>query len=234
MIVRYFKQLDHAVVYKMEEIENRNTCTENRTWSASPESECDKHDDARKRKKHRRGRRRKYKPYETLTAEERRELEQKEAARAARKEAEMVGKPDAPWNTTQFIMEDHGQFEVRIPEPRTNRTMSIDSVSLSSEDFYESPEEADQDQGHALEQDFETMYHQIAAERLQGLSKDELVKEYFELENEMETVQSQIKQECTSKISELEEQLLSLKAENSKLAKENEQLKSHAGMVQCQ
>ena len=216
----------------MEELENGITNSENRTWSASPESEGDKHEDARRRKKHRRGRRRKYKPYETLTAEERRELEQKQAERAARKEAEMVGKPDAPWNTTQFIMEDHGQFEVRIPEPRASRTISVDSASLSEEDFYESPEEEMIGQGHLLEQDFETMYQQIAAERLQGLSKDELVKEYLELESEMETAQTQIKRECTSKISQLEEQLVNLKAENSKLAEENQQLKSHA--VQCQ
>ena len=211
----------------MEEIRNG-------IMSASPESECEKHEDARRRKKHRRGRRRKFKPYETLTAEERRELEQKEAARAARKEAEMVGKPDAPWNTTQFIMEDHGQCDVRMPQPRTSRTISVDTTSLSDEEFYESPEEELVDQGHVLEQDFEAMYHQITAERLQGLSKDELVKEYLELENEMESVQSQIKQECTSKISELEEQLSSLKEENTKLVEENEQLKSHTGMVQCQ
>lgn len=217
----------------MEEVESRISTTESRTWRESPQSENDKHDDARRRKRHRRGRRRKYKPYETLTAEERHELDKREAARAARKEAEMVGKPDAPWNTTQFIMEDHGQFEVRIPDPRTSRTISVDSASLSDEDFYESPEEELVDQGHLLEQDFENMYQQIAAERLQGLSKDELVKEYLDLENEMETVQSQIKQECTSKISQLEEELVNLKAENSKLSAENQQLKSHDA-VQCQ
>lgn len=146
------------------------------------------------RKRHRRGKhRRKWKPYSSMTWEEKRAVEAREAARAARREAQMAGKPSAPWNTTQFLMEDRGCNEVRIPTPRASRTLSLDD-SLS-DDLYESPEDDLFEQHSMLEQDFESTYQEVASERLQSLSKSELIEECLALEGELNATRDQAKED---------------------------------------
>lgn len=176
------------------------------------------------RKRHRRGKhRRKWKPYSSMTLEEKRAVESREAARAARREAQLAGRPSAPWNTTQFIMEDRGCNEVRIPTPRASRTLSLDD-SLSEEDFYESPEDEIFGQQSLLEQDFESTYQEVASERLQNLSKPELVDECLELERELNAVRDQGKEELTRKereLKELKNQLRVLEEENKELRQGN-------------
>ena len=157
------------------------------------------------RKRRRRGKhRRKWKPYSSMSLEEKRAVEVREAARAARREAELAGKPSAPWNTTQFIMEDRGCNEVRIPTPRASRTLSLDD-SLSDEDLYESPEDELFEQQTLMEQDFESTYQEVASERLQGLSKAELVEECLGLERELHAAQDQGKEELTRLKREIKE-----------------------------
>ena len=206
--------------------------------SGSPDSGSDKandHEDTRPRRRHRRGKhRRKWKPYSKMTADEKRELDARETARAAKREAELMGKPSAPWNTTQFIMEDRGSTEVRIPSPRLSRTMSVES-SLSEEEYYDSPEEEIMEHGLFLEQDFESACQEMASERLQGLTKMELVQQCLELEQELTVVQDQTRNECNSKITELEEEIRLLQNDNESLKKENVRLKQTAkSQVTCE
>ena len=190
--------------------------------SPSQSSESDKGVDVSVRRssratqrKHRRGkhRRRKQKPYSRMTAEERKKCD----ARAARREAELAGKPSAPWNTTQFIMEDRGNTEVKLPSPRVSRTMSIDS-SLSDEDFYESPEDDIFEHGLCLEQDFESTYHQVASERLHGLEKGELIEECLYLEEERD--------KCRKELEDVKRNFIDTSNENIKLREEVERLRS--------
>lgn len=168
------------------------------------------------RKRHRRGKhRRKWKPYSSMTWEEKRVVEAKEAARAAQREADLAGKPSAPWNTTQFIMEDRGCNEVKIPTPRASRTLSLED-SLSDEDLYESPEDELFEQSSLLEQDFESTYQEVAAERLQVLSKTELVEECLGLERELHAAQDQGREEVAKMAAEMKKmqaQLLRLEGE---------------------
>lgn len=146
------------------------------------------------RKRRRRGKhRRKWKPYSSMTWEEKREVDVRDAARAARREAQLAGKPSAPWNTTQFIMEDRGCNEVRLPTPRASRTLSLEE-SLSEEDLDDSPEEELFEEQSLLEQDFESTYQEVASERLQGLSKAELVEECLGLERELNAAREQSKE----------------------------------------
>lgn len=176
------------------------------------------------RKRHRRGKhKRKWKPYSSMTWEEKKAVDAKEAARAALREAELAGKPSAPWNTTQFIMEDRGCNEVRIPTPRASRTLSLDD-SLSEEDLYESPEDELFEQSSLLEQDFESAYQEVAAERLQGLSKAELVEECLELH----TAQDQSKEELARmemEVKRMQTRLLRLEEEKKEF---QAQQKSHS------
>ena len=174
------------------------------------------------RKRHRRGKhRRKWKPYSSMTLEEKRAVDAKEAARAARREAQLAGKPSAPWNTTQFIMEDRGCNEVRIPTPRASRTLSLED-SLSEEDLYESPEDELFEQSSLLEQDFESTYQEVAAERLQGLSKAELVEECLGLEREVHSVQDQGKDQ----LARMESEMKVMQARILKLEEENRMLRA--------
>ena len=169
-------------------------------------------------KKRRRGKhRRKWKPYSSMTVEERKEEEARGAARVAEREARLAGKPSAPWNTTQFIMEDRGCNEVKIPTPRASRTLSLDD-SLSEEDFYESPEDELFEHRNMLEQEFESTYQEVANERLQGLSKAELVDECIELERVLNTVRDQGQEDVcklSMEVSELRAQVEILQKENN-------------------
>ena len=169
-----------------------------------------------RKKKHRRGKhRRKWKPYSRMTMEEKRALEEREAARALKREAELAGKPSAPWNTTQFIMEDHGSTEISIPLPRMSRTTSFES---SDDEYYESPEDEAFERGLSMEADFEMAYKEYASERLHKMSKTELVEEFLNLEQQF----SAVKTETTQVRKEVDE----LQSQNTKLREENERLTS--------
>lgn len=179
------------------------------------------------RKRHRRGKhRRKWKPYSSMTWEEKRAVDAKESARAAQREARLMGKPSAPWNTTQFIMEDRGCNEVRIPTPRASRTLSLED-SLSEEDLYESPEDELFEQSSLLEQDFETAYQEVAVERLHGLSKTELVEECLGLERELHNARDQGREE----LARLQTEMNNMKARLLKLQEENKELQSQEHSV---
>lgn len=181
-------------------------------------------------KRRRRGKhRRKWKPYSSMSVEERREVDAREAARVAEREARLVGKPSAPWNTTQFIMEDRGCKEVRIPTPRANRTLSLDD-SLSEENYYESPDDDLFEHRNLLEQEFESTYQEVANERLQGLSKAELVDECIELERELNSVRDKSQEEVVR----LSKELADLQSKVDMLQKENEDLQRlHEDQERC-
>lgn len=95
-------------------------------------------DDDRKRKHHRRGKKKtrpKWKPYSKMNADERKALEKWEDSRTASKVADIAARsrrPIAPFNTTQFLMEDRQgrEDQVRLPMTSLARSVSYDS-SLS-------------------------------------------------------------------------------------------------------
>lgn len=166
-----------------------------------------------RRKRHRRGKhRRKWKPYSRMTMEEKRALEEREAARALKREAELAGKPSAPWNTTQFIMEDHGSTEISIPQPRMSRTTSFES----SDEYYESPEDEAFERGLSMEADFEMAYKQFASERLHSMSKTELVEEFLNLEQQYAAAKTELTQ-VHKQVDELESQNTKLQEEINRL-----------------
>lgn len=183
-------------------------------------------------KRRRRGRhRRKWKPYSSMTLEEKRAVEAREAARVAKREARLARKPSAPWNTTQFIMEDRGCKEVRIPTPRASRTLSLDD-SLSEEDFYESPEDELFEHRSLMEQEFESTYQEVASERLQGLSKAELVEECMVLERELTTARDRGHEEVTKLELELNFTRNQGQEELTKLGKEVAELQNKVELLQ--
>ncbi len=178
-------------------------------------------------KKHRRGkqkggrrhRQKNWKPYVKLTWEERQKLDEKEMRRAYRRREERFasGQPMAPYNTTQFLMDQHpegrqqkdagqdggapdGEAPVNdvkdegVPQnqhPHLPEAMDRDQASGSTEssnsgsESYDSPNDED----IFLEKDFSEAYENCQVERLQEMSKDDLVKELLDLQSKVERME---------------------------------------------
>ncbi|KAM9112786.1 protein HEXIM1 [Pangshura tecta] len=198
------------------------------------------------KKKHRRRpskKKRHWKPYYKLTWEEKKLFDERQSQRASRLRAEMFakGQPVAPYNTTQFLMEDHDQEEPDLKTGLYPKKTAAKSDDTSEEDFLE--EAADEDGGsdgmggdgsEFLQRDFSETYERYHVESLQNMSKQELIKEYLELEkclSRMEDENNRLRLESKKyggdsaedpRVRELELELDRLRAENLKLLKENE------------
>ncbi|RWS27950.1 protein HEXIM1-like protein [Leptotrombidium deliense] len=160
-------------------------------------------------------------------------------------------KPLAPFNTNQFLMDDHNIREPDFEEihkllhyNHTNqprRRCHSDSANdvnegHSSDDFYSSP---DDEQDFIQKQFFET-YEHIHSERINSMSKSELVQEYMLLEDKMEQLEKKLKTELSPVKNEgqrsfesawelkrndpLLEEVNRLQEENKKLISNNEKL----------
>lgn len=194
------------------------------------------------KKKHRRRpskKKRHWKPYYKLTWEEKKKFDEKQSLRASRIRAEMFakGQPVAPYNTTQFLMDDHDQEEPDLKTGLYPKRAAAKS-DTSDEDFMEEAGEEDGgsdgmggDGSEFLQRDFSETYERYHAESLQNMSKQELIKEYLELEkclSRMEDENNRLRLESKrlggddARVRELELELDRLRAENLQLLTENE------------
>ncbi|XP_058508477.1 protein HEXIM1-like [Solea solea] len=167
------------------------------------------------KKRHRRRtnrKRRNWKPYYKLSWEERKVLEEKETARASRLREEMFAKglPVAPYNTTQFLMDEHDREEPDLNTETGIRRTSGVGVRMedtgSEEELFDNEEEDDDDGsgggsdgigrpgnagGEFLQRDFSETYEMYHVESLQNMTKQELVQEYLELEKCMSRLEEE-------------------------------------------
>uniref|UniRef100_A0A8C5QAT7 HEXIM P-TEFb complex subunit 1 n=1 Tax=Leptobrachium leishanense TaxID=445787 RepID=A0A8C5QAT7_9ANUR len=187
---------------------------------------------------------RKWKPYNKMTWEEKKLLEERESQRASRIRAEMFakGQPVAPYNTTQFLMDLHDQEEPDLCPPQRRFTISLASLNPNGESTEEDPEEEEDGTGsdgldsndgtEFLHKDFCETYERYHAESLQDMSKQELIREYMELEkclsrmeeenNRLRLLELPAGGSHDSRIQELEFELEKLKQENLRLLNEKE------------
>lgn len=196
------------------------------------------------KKKHRRRpskKKRRWKPYSKLSWEEKQELDERQSHRASRLRAEMFakGQPVAPYNTTQFLMEDHDQEEPDLKTGLYPRRAAAKSDDTSEEDFLEEAAEEDGgsdgmggDGSEFLQRDFSETYERYHVESLQNMSKQELVKEYLELEkclSRMEEENNRLRMESkkhggdpaeATRVRQLELEVDRLRAENLQLLRE--------------
>lgn len=211
------------------------------------------------KKKHRRRpskKKRHWKPYYKLSWEEKQRFDEKQSLRASRLRAEMFakGQPVAPYNTTQFLMDDHDQEE---PDLKTGlRPAAAADDSSEDELFVEEPEEGGGSDGMGgegggsefLQRDFSETYERFHVESLQNMSKQELVREYLELEkclSRLEDENNRLRTEAggrkppggggggggageppeAARLRQLEQELDLLRAENQRLLqRENQRL----------
>ncbi|XP_036409023.1 protein HEXIM1-like [Megalops cyprinoides] len=215
------------------------------------------------KKKHRRRpsskKKRRWKPYFKLTWEEKKEFDERETARASRVRAEMFAKglPVAPYNTTQFLMEEHDREEPDLNTELVGRRVmgaSRTEDTASEEDYFDFEEEDEDGSGGGsdgigrpgnaggefLQRDFSETYEKYHVESLQNMTKQELVREYLELEKCMSRLEeennrlrrsenrpdvacvSPVIQSDASRLRELESELERLKAQNSELRLQNQ------------
>ncbi|XP_028674199.1 protein HEXIM1-like [Erpetoichthys calabaricus] len=211
------------------------------------------------RKKHRRRpskKKRRWKPYFRLSWEEKKELDERETARASRlcEKKFAKGQPVAPYNTTQFLMEEHDGKEPDLkPELCARRPAwaSRSEDTASEEELLEPEEEEDsggsdgvgQASREFLQRDFSETYARYHAESLQNMSKQELVQEYLELEkclSRLEEENNRLRDRGSAsadgtvpppppasglRTRELEAELEKLRAQNRELLRENELLR---------
>ncbi|XP_045207834.1 protein HEXIM1-like [Mercenaria mercenaria] len=201
-------------------------------------SDSGSNQDIRRKRKHRRRHKggknhRRWKPYDKMSWTEKQELEEKETRRATQKreEAFASGHPVAPYNTTQFLMDDH--FKNEAISPDLHRHNSKDSNqsndSDSSSEFYD-----DEENDGFQEKNFMDTFNDIRMQELLNKSKEDLVHDYVEIEVRLERVEEKRKHEASSSDhnssgSSGEKDIyykdyLRLKEENEKLKKENQAL----------
>nr|XP_033328151.1 protein HEXIM2 [Megalopta genalis] len=176
--------------------------------SGSGDQEGCHHEDgkdiAAKKRKTRRGKpkHRKLKPYSKQQL-----YYQQQRRYRSRGRLEKTGRqPTAPYNTTQFLMNDHSDlpdldqklseavstdtpttFQKPSAPPRTrDSSFSVDS---DEDYFYSSPENEEE----FLTKEFSTAYEDLHAERLSTLSKTELIQEYLQLEAKVDLLTKRLR-----------------------------------------
>ncbi|XP_075299647.1 protein HEXIM1 [Opisthocomus hoazin] len=199
------------------------------------------------KKKHRRRpskKKRRWKPYSKLSWEEKQQFDERQSLRASRLRAEMFakGQPVAPYNTTQFLMEDHDQEEPDLKTGLYPRRAAAKAEDTSEEDFLEEAAEEEDggsdgmggDGSEFLQRDFSETYERYHVESLQNMSKQELVKEYLELEkclSRMEEENNRLRLEGkkhggggeeAARLRQLELEVDRLRAENLRLLRERD------------
>ena len=199
------------------------------------------------RKKHRRGskrNRRKYKPYSKLSWEEKKAVEERDTKRAYQMRERYMnekGRPTAPYNTTQFLMAEHDVHEPDLGSHTHvhSHSESVDSVqqrhaSVSADDSrsepddcYDSPED-DLYEQQFFEKDFSETYEQLHEENLHSMSKNDLVREFIQLENRVDILEKKIvvgesDMNCNGleRQTSLEELCLKINGERTELTNEN-------------
>jgi protein HEXIM1/2 len=172
----------------------------------------DRVDIGTKKRKTRRGKpkHRKLKPY----SKQQLSYQQRLRCRASGRPTKTGRQPPAPYNTTQFLMEDHNDlpdldeklagvasggsaaevhrhFTRPIALPRTrDSSFSVDSDEAY---FYSSPE----DEEEFLTKEFSSAYEDLHAERLSALTKTELIQEYTQLEAKVDLLTKWLRSKST-------------------------------------
>lgn len=174
------------------------------------------------RRNHVRHRKHKWKPYHKLTGDERRRLEERISRRAYRNRERMSasGLTLAPYNTTQFLMEDHNVGE---PDYDSIHHESKNREDYnSSDDYYSSPD----DEEEFIQQQFSETYDSFHDDYINDMSKSDLVRELIRLEDEIDSIEHSLKNTCREKKSELDveaemEKIQVFQVEIEKLTHEN-------------
>ena len=153
-----------------------------------------------------------FRPYYALTESERQEREDSEAARVERLMMEMKakGRVIAPYNTTQFLMADHAQYDSPMEEPIPPDSYTPDS---NDEEF--------------LFREFNKDYEQQHVNNLWLMNKEKLMTEYLIVARKNELLEKRIDDftEEEEKLEEMQKEMSLLREQNRKLIRSNSTMK---------
>lgn len=184
------------------------------------------------RKKHRRRpskRKRHWRPYLELSWAEKQERDERQSQRASRVREEMFakGQPVAPYNTTQFLMDDRNPEEPNLDVPH-----GASHPGSSGESEAEDSDGQGQALGEFQQRDFSETYERYYTESLQDRSKPELVQRYLDLERRLSKAEEETRrlqqlqgntcQQPCRQVEELAAEVERLRTENQRLRQENE------------
>ncbi|XP_006105289.1 protein HEXIM2 [Myotis lucifugus] len=193
------------------------------------------------RKKHRRRpskRKRHWRPYLELSWDEKQQRDEKQGQRASRLREEMFAKGQAvaPYNTTQFLMNDRNPEEpdLDVPQGASHPGSSEESEAEDSGRPVRAP-------GEFQQRDFSETYERFHTESLQGRSKQELVQDYLDLERrlslaeeetrKLQQLQGRTSRQSCRQVEELAAEVERLRTENQRLRQENEMWNQEGGQA---
>lgn len=158
----------------------------------------------RRKRPRRKSKRGKY-PYSKSSWLQRRGLGSSERAQRIRQEMFEHGQPVAPYNTTQFLIEDHGDLQkidaqLQVAQEQNPGSSVVNSKPSRARDssfsidsdvdyFYSSPE----DEEEFLTKEFSNAYEDLHVERLSSMSKSEIIHDYLQLESKYEKTLIELK-----------------------------------------
>ena len=191
-----------------------------------------------KASKVRRARRKAYRPYYQLSEPERIMREERERLRVVRLMEQMrsKGRVIAPYNTTQFLMADHPDDTIQLLEllERPNERIKAKATVTDEEDYYYSSPSDEED---FMSKEFNKDYEKQHVNNLEMMSKEMLLKEYMIIERKNETLEAKLdviqeKENGTTqgferaqKLSNMKEEMETLRQENQKLLRSNSEIK---------
>lgn len=159
---------------------------------------------AKIRKRNRRGSKKqrkpryKWRPYNKLSWEEKRKVNERDSIRAERRREiiRQKGRPIAPYNTTQFLMDEHDTFEPDLSDLNLDHYSQSPVVNLVRSDGEEIESLTSEESFY--EKDFSEMYETTHAETLHSMTKEELIENYLELERKVEFLEKEMRSKRSS------------------------------------
>ncbi|XP_068932280.1 protein HEXIM2 [Petaurus breviceps papuanus] len=226
--------MDSPLEWKEPARTNHGSTGQNGTFQTESPG-CDSAEALGRRKHRRRSSKRKrhgWRPYLELSWAEKQQRDEQQSQRASRIREEMFAKGQAvaPYNTTQFLMDDRD-----LEEPDLGNPQGVPHQGSGWEEEGEGTGDIDgqgKAQGEFLQRDFSETYEHYHMESLQGRSKEELVRDYLELEKRLSRAEEETRrlqqqrnplgpQPCY-RAQELAAEVERLKMENQRLRQENE------------
>ncbi|XP_051850850.1 protein HEXIM2 [Antechinus flavipes] len=212
-----------------------NGSNESNGTSQAKSPDCGSAEALGRRKHRRRSSKRKrhgWRPYLELSWAEKQQRDEQQSQRASRVREEMFAKGQAvaPYNTTQFLMDDHDLEEPDLGNPQgaPHQGSGWEEEDGGTGDI----DGRGKAQGEFLQRDFSETYEHYHVESLQGRSKQELVRDYLELEKRLSRAEEETRRlqqqrnplgpHPCERAQELAAEVERLKMENQRLRRENE------------
>lgn len=144
----------------------------------------------RKKRRRKRGRRTKFEPYTKISHEQKCQLQQveKDIAESRRQEMFKKGRPIAPYNTTQYIINSHSPVPIDYKSNINHLRQETNSESPAYVRCMLDVEEMDSN----IQKDFENDYQASLENHFSSMTRGSLTREHLRLQNEKEKLDKQL------------------------------------------